>query len=522
MHIIIPSKFDAKQIYLETDISVEDDMGMSVPNVLSPLSRVDSYYKKNIEGDFDFSFFDENGFHSITGNKGEQVRNLLVLLSYEHTFYNRNIVFHFSNERLNDVTQNNELNNGLVNNTLQTLERLSFMPKNEFFWIEFGIWLYFKLQNYLFNNEIDKVRFIINNVCFSNFIDIIKTIYHVDPKFVTRFSIKITHQELRKFLISDKFENRKNIVVLGAFRPKNIASNLPLQEAARRVVNQQNARLSEEIKLKITNIINNDIDNAEPNYLPIITDKSPENIAQQILKYYDFSLPSWNVILNDLGTVLIRHNLGNDFLGLFVSNPDAHQSAIIINTYLRHEGSHNFTIAHELGHYLLHNNESFLCADQEIYYPQNNQLIEQQANTFSIELLMPIQRIRDYLGVAFSAQNVQRIASISTHKVSMEAAARRRIQVDKKRKLAFISILNDKVVSIAATEIKADGTRWIGKNSIGSVAVSSTDALKLYKSREKKLSRYFPAAGADWLQDLDIHIHPFGYSNGYYLFIELA
>lgn len=522
MHITIPSKFDAKQIYLETDISVKDDMRIDVSDISSPLSKVDSYYKKNIRNDFDFSFFDEKGFHCITGNKGENVRNLLVLLAYEHTFYSRNIVFHFSNELLDDFTQDDDFNNSFLNNTLQTLEQLSLMPKNKFFWIEFSVWLYFKLQNYFFNNEIDKVRRIFDTICFSNFIEITKTIYHIDPKFVTKFSIKITHQEFRKFLISDKIENRENVVVLGAFRPKNISSDFTLKEAARRVVNQQNTRLSEEIKLKISDILNNDIDNPEPIYLPFIENISPEDIAQQILKYYNLSLPSWDIILKDLGTVLIRHNLGNNFLGLFVSNPDAHQSAIIINTHLRHEGSHNFTIAHELGHYLLHNNESFLCADQEIYYPQNNQLIEQQANIFSIELLMPIQRIRDYLDVTFSAQNVQRIADVSTHKVSMEAAARRRIQVDKKRKLAFISVLNNKVVSIAATEIKANGKTWMGKNCIGSDAASSTEALRLYKSREKRLSCYFPAADADWLQDLEIHIHPFGYSNGYYLFIEMA
>lgn len=273
MHITIPSKFDAKKIYLETDISVQDDMRIDVSDISSPLSKVDSYYKKNIRNDFDFSFFDEKGFHCITGNKSENVRNLLVLLAYEHTFYSRNIVFHFSNEILNDFTQDNGFNNNLLNNTLQTLEQLSCMPKNDFFWTEFGIWLYYKFQNFLFDNTIDKIRVIFNNIFFSQFISIAKTIYHIDPKFVTKFSIKITHQEFRRFLISDKVENRENVVVLGSFRSQNIVSNLSLKEAARRVVNQQNVRLPEEIKLKITNIVNDDIDNPEPNYLPIVIDK---------------------------------------------------------------------------------------------------------------------------------------------------------------------------------------------------------------------------------------------------------
>lgn len=61
-----------------------------------------------------------------------------------------------------------------------------------------------------------------------------------------------------------------------------------------------------------------------------------------------------------------------------------------------------FTIAHELGHYELHKDKSDLFVDKQfIYRSQNsgntavNQMMEQEANLFASNILMPTDLVRD-------------------------------------------------------------------------------------------------------------------------------
>ena len=79
-------------------------------------------------------------------------------------------------------------------------------------------------------------------------------------------------------------------------------------------------------------------------------------------------------------------------------------------------GRDRFTIAHEIGHYLLHNNETVRLARIE----QNKRIEayrnpEWQADTFAAELLMPItlidtknpRIISEEFGVSFTAANIR-------------------------------------------------------------------------------------------------------------------
>lgn len=74
--------------------------------------------------------------------------------------------------------------------------------------------------------------------------------------------------------------------------------------------------------------------------------------------------------------------------------------AIIVNTHIGLTGKHNFTFAHELGHYFLKHPPTFYkdgesgirCSSADIEDAQKPREI--QANRFAVELLMPEERFR--------------------------------------------------------------------------------------------------------------------------------
>src|SRR5690606_13578869 len=81
--------------------------------------------------------------------------------------------------------------------------------------------------------------------------------------------------------------------------------------------------------------------------------------------------------------------LRGDALGALVG--DGRHWMIIVNQRTnRSESRRRFTIAHELGHYMLHRELShhFLCS------PRDRSRMEREANYFAAELLMPSSEIR--------------------------------------------------------------------------------------------------------------------------------
>lgn len=82
-----------------------------------------------------------------------------------------------------------------------------------------------------------------------------------------------------------------------------------------------------------------------------------------------------------------------NFDGLITINNDG-QYCIYINTYIDYPPRHNFTIAHELGHYFLKHklvDGSLVCNRDDISENNNydNNIVEQEANYFAAVLLMP-------------------------------------------------------------------------------------------------------------------------------------
>lgn len=88
------------------------------------------------------------------------------------------------------------------------------------------------------------------------------------------------------------------------------------------------------------------------------------------------------------------------------------KALITVNSNLNYEPRKRFTIAHELGHYILGHNRKEVAHDDQAsmeYYKSGNQ--ETEANQFASELLMPTSIFLEYLeGERFSPQLMHDLA----------------------------------------------------------------------------------------------------------------
>ncbi len=142
--------------------------------------------------------------------------------------------------------------------------------------------------------------------------------------------------------------------------------------------------------------------------------KTPSEVVNEILRQnpslsYPFPLEAFATLA---GIESISELTTDGFEGMLITNPEKSRGAIMIKagTSFRRR---RFTIAHELGHYLLpwHRQERFSCKSSDIKDNTDNKstsklsnssiTIETEANSFASELLMPhaeFKRILDEYG----------------------------------------------------------------------------------------------------------------------------
>ncbi|WP_420857648.1 ImmA/IrrE family metallo-endopeptidase [Marivivens marinus] len=88
--------------------------------------------------------------------------------------------------------------------------------------------------------------------------------------------------------------------------------------------------------------------------------------------------------------------------GMLMPSPDGSgEWGIIYNDTIRSPGRRNFTLAHELGHYLLHrqtNPNGLECTNRNMAdWDEGRNKIEGEANTFASYLLMPLDDFREQI-----------------------------------------------------------------------------------------------------------------------------
>lgn len=124
-----------------------------------------------------------------------------------------------------------------------------------------------------------------------------------------------------------------------------------------------------------------------------------EEKSVNILKEFDLLKSPINVnkLAKKLGVGVEASNFNDDVSGLFVIKDDKPYIAYNLN---QNKKRSRFTIAHELGHFILHskNKSLFIDKNRSIMYRNSESstgeyLKEREANAFAAALLMPIPLI---------------------------------------------------------------------------------------------------------------------------------
>lgn len=129
-----------------------------------------------------------------------------------------------------------------------------------------------------------------------------------------------------------------------------------------------------------------------------VNNKNPEEMAKMLLtEYWDYSLPINPIMFaNKLGIKVYKQNSTTDTGS---GNYDHENKKIYVNI---NEPSvrQRFTVAHELGHALLHKKS---CDRTGIKYDLGNYQIEEvEANRFAAELLIPREALQTFLPMGLS------------------------------------------------------------------------------------------------------------------------
>lgn len=142
-------------------------------------------------------------------------------------------------------------------------------------------------------------------------------------------------------------------------------------------------------------------------------------------------------------TLVKGTRLSSKFDGMLTPNPaQPGEWGIIYNESIRSRGRINFTLAHELGHYLLHREMSAvqtMCSNNDMRnWKSEKGQIEAQANTFASFLLMPLDDFRAQLKLGeITLEFMQTLRK--RYDVSLTAVILKWLQITEKRAMIVIA-----------------------------------------------------------------------------------
>lgn len=118
----------------------------------------------------------------------------------------------------------------------------------------------------------------------------------------------------------------------------------------------------------------------------------PEHYARELLSSLNLSrIQNLNEILYALKLTVVEKDL-TSIDGALIRKSG--KGTIAVNRSVKEEGRKNFTICHEIGHYILPNHGSISCKADEIdSWNKSNSPYEVEANRFASELLLPTKTI---------------------------------------------------------------------------------------------------------------------------------
>lgn len=127
----------------------------------------------------------------------------------------------------------------------------------------------------------------------------------------------------------------------------------------------------------------------------VSTKRQAQNKASELFrKYPKVPFPIERVAAN-LGVTIIHHELEPNVSGFLIVK---HRKPIIVVNKTHSEVRQRFTIAHELGHYQLHFDNTDELFHRDENSSQGNNRLEVQANNFAAALLIPEDALKKELG----------------------------------------------------------------------------------------------------------------------------
>lgn len=123
------------------------------------------------------------------------------------------------------------------------------------------------------------------------------------------------------------------------------------------------------------------------------------------------------------------------------SSIDPNSYTAMVNCKIQNPGRRRFTLAHEVGHFLLHRRiqKEFSCSRNMLEDFKTDGL-ELEANQFASQLLLPPNRIRNFESEPWNIETLRKISE--TFEVSLQAAGLRMAQISK-RPIGFIVSTSD-------------------------------------------------------------------------------
>lgn len=162
----------------------------------------------------------------------------------------------------------------------------------------------------------------------------------------------------------------------------------------------------------------------------------PINVAQIALEYSKQYFPDSPI------TLIEGSDFSSKFEGMLIPNPkNKGEWGIFYNKAISSAGRINFTLAHELGHYLMHrdqNKKIIQCSFSDTHnWDSDYRQMEAEANTFASFLLMPIDDFRHQIsGKLISMTMMQHLAN--RYDVSLSAAILKWLEITDRRAMIIV------------------------------------------------------------------------------------
>jgi len=171
---------------------------------------------------------------------------------------------------------------------------------------------------------------------------------------------------------------------------------------------------------------------------------SPEDFAQALLEFLDLEQPFEfdQMVLSEIGLQL-REVPARGFDGALLRLPGKARGIIAVRGTIPEPGSRRFTIAHEIGHYVLpgHDTDRSVCTENDLGFSRARiAKAEQEANQFAAELLLPSKELKKILKERGTSMDTCKFIS-KRFGTSLTAAAVRCIELTDS-KAAFVESSN--------------------------------------------------------------------------------